>query len=91
MLFFASETALAISGASMQGQPGRPRTNNRMGRNNIKPRGENPQLSELQKDNLRRFLKKAPANSKPPQIRRLGNGNIQITIESYKSSYKNWY
>lgn len=80
MLFFSAETALMISGGSMQGQQGR--GNRRMGRNNVKPRGENAQLNQSQQENLKRFLKKAPANAKQPQIRRLGNGNIQISVES---------
>ena len=82
MLFFSAETALMISGgSSQQSQSRRPR-NPKMNRNSQSPRGQNAQLNDVQKANLRRFLKKAPANSKPPQVRKLGNGNIQLTIES---------
>ncbi|QDH80580.1 RHS repeat-associated core domain-containing protein [Echinicola soli] len=80
MLFFSAETALMISGATMQGQ--QLKGNRRIGKSKGTPRGENPQLNQAQQQNLKRFLKKAPANSKTPKIRRLGNGNIQISVES---------
>ncbi len=81
-MFFAAETALMISGeAGLSGQTSRtPR--NGLKRTNQSPRGQNAVLNEAQKANLKRFLKKAPANSKPPQLRVLGNGNVQISIES---------
>ena len=74
MLFFSADVALMIGGASAY--PKKP------GRSTGKGKRQFKTLNDLQKKNIKRFLKKAPANSSRPQYKKLGNGNVQVSVES---------
>lgn len=72
MLFFSADVALMIGGASAY--PKKP--------NRSKGKRQFRTLNDLEKKNIKRFFKKAPANATNKSYKRLGNGNTQVSYES---------
>jgi hypothetical protein len=82
-LFFAADAMLTVSGGAAYNT--RSNNNRPSQKNSGKQRQVNTKLEDLntsQQANLKRFIKKLPANSNNYSIRTLGNGNVQISAES---------
>lgn len=82
-LFFSADAAIMISGEAAYSS--RARNNRSNQKSNGKERQVQTKIEDLntaQQQNLKRFIKRLPANSQKYQIRTLGNGNVQISAES---------